>query len=95
MFLAALVFPFLLLALALVMEHVERPLRDRAVGDRVVEVLGHGHAVDVEHLVVTHTGPVVDRYWRRRNRLTRLRPGGQVGDGSASRRGRGSTSVRG
>jgi len=73
MFAFALFVPVLLLVLALIMQRVEQPLRDRAVGDRVVEVLGHGHADEVEDLVVRHASPSVERYWRRQQLVARLR----------------------
>lgn len=72
MFLLALVFPVVLLAGALVMEQVERPLRARAVGDRVAAVLRHAPADEVENLVSAHAASALDRYWRRRTLIARL-----------------------
>jgi hypothetical protein len=73
MFAFALAFPALLLLLALVMQRIEQPLRDERVGDRVVDALGNGHADDVERLVTTDAAHPVERYWRRQQRLARLR----------------------
>jgi hypothetical protein len=73
MFAFALFVPPVLLVLALIMQRVEQPLQDRAVGDRVVEVLRQGHADEVERLVVTHASTPVQRYWRRQQLLARLR----------------------
>ncbi len=67
----ALLLPLVLLAVMLVMERVERPLRDDAIGEQVEHVLDRGRADEVERLVRDGFAPSVERYWRRR-RLGRL-----------------------
>jgi hypothetical protein len=64
--LLTLAFPALLLVLMLMMERVEAPLRDEALGERVARVLDDARADEVESLVSEDLGPAVDRYWRRR-----------------------------
>jgi hypothetical protein len=61
-------FPLLLLGLMLSMERVERPLRDEAVGERVVALLASAHAEEVESLVSATAAGAVDRHWRRLRR---------------------------
>lgn len=65
-------FPLLLLGLMLSMDRVERPLRDEAVGERVVALLSERRAEEVESLVSTTAARAVDRHWRRMRRQPRL-----------------------
>jgi len=63
-----LLFPLLLLALMLVMERVERPLRVDAVGEQVVTFLETARPDEVETFVEEGFAPALDRYWARRHR---------------------------
>lgn len=69
-----LAFPLVLLALALGMERVERPLRDEAVGDQLDEFLEAARPDEVETFVSRGFAPALERYWRRRTRRGRLLP---------------------
>ena len=66
--------PVLLLFLMLMMERVERPLNDDAVGDQLVTFLDTARPDEVETFVTEGYAPALERYWRRR-RLSRLLPG--------------------
>ncbi|MDQ6649934.1 MAG: hypothetical protein M3Z02_07455 [Actinomycetota bacterium] len=63
-----LLFPLLLLALMLIMERVERPLRVDAVGEQVVTFLETARPDEVETFVEEGFGPALNRYWARRHR---------------------------
>lgn len=69
-----LAFPLVLLAVALGMERVERPLRDDAVGERLVEFFDSARPDEVETFVSQGFAPALDRYWRRRSWRNRLLP---------------------
>ena len=69
-----LAFPLALLALVLVMERVERPLRADSLGDQLEGFLETARPEELEVLVREGFGPALDRYWRRR-RLARRLPG--------------------
>lgn len=62
------------LALLLVMERVERPLRHDAVGEQLTGFLEAAGPDDLEAFVGEGLAPALDGYWRRR-RLARLIPG--------------------
>jgi hypothetical protein len=70
--LVALVFPGVLLALMLAMERVEAPLRDEAVGDRLVEFMDRARPDEVETLVREGLDSALNRYWNRRSWRRRL-----------------------
>ncbi len=70
----ALVLPFLLLALMLGMERVERPLRVDSVSEQLETFLDTARPDEVETYVSEGFAPALERYWRRR-RITRLLPG--------------------
>ncbi len=72
--LIALVLPFLLLALMLGMERVERPLRVDSVSEQLETFLDTARPDEVETYVSEGFAPALERYWRRR-RITRLLPG--------------------
>lgn len=72
--LATLGFPVLLLALTLLMERVERPLRTELTFDDVVVVLAEARPEELERLVSEGYAPTVERYWRRRRRAQLLLP---------------------
>lgn len=73
----SLLIPPLLLVFLLVMDRVEQPLRDDAIGDRLVQWLEEARPDEVEALVSEGFAPTLDRYWRRRRMAARLprRPG--------------------
>lgn len=73
-FLLVAAFPLALLTLMLLMERVERPLRQVSVGQQVVEFLESARPEEVETFVRQGFAPALDRYWRRR-RLARMLPG--------------------
>jgi hypothetical protein len=73
--LLTLAFPGVLLVLMLAMERVERPLRDEAIGDQLVDFLDSARPDEVETLVSRGLAPALDRYWRRRSLRTRLLTG--------------------
>lgn len=70
----ALLFPLLLLALLLVMERVERPLRKGSISDQLEGFLDTARPEDVEAFISEGLAPALERYWRRR-RLARRLPG--------------------
>ncbi len=59
-------FPFLLLGLMLLMERVERPLRDGEVALDLEGFLATARPDEVETFVSEGFSAAVDRYWRRR-----------------------------
>jgi hypothetical protein len=73
-FLLVSTFPLALLALMLLMERVERPLRQGPVGQQLAEFLETARPEEVETFVSEGFAPALDRYWRRR-RLARRLPG--------------------
>ena len=75
----ALTFPIALLALPLLMERVERPLRTQVTADAIAGTLAHARPDDRERMVREGYAPAVERYWRRRRlaALLPLRPGGR------------------
>lgn len=72
--LIAVALPFLLLALMLGMERVERPLRVDSVSEQLETFLDTARPDEVETYVSEGFAPALERYWRRR-RITRLLPG--------------------
>ncbi len=72
--LIALLLPFLLLALMLCMERVERPLRVNSVSEQLETFLDTARPDEVETYVSEGFAPALERYWRRR-RITSLLPG--------------------
>ncbi|HVE75024.1 MAG TPA: hypothetical protein VNA30_08095 [Mycobacteriales bacterium] len=70
----ALLLPFGLLMLMLVMERVEGPLRDDATSDQLESFLAGARPEEVETFVSEGFAPALERYWRRRRR-GRLLPG--------------------
>ena len=72
--LVALLLPFLLLALMLCMERVERPLRVDSVSEQLETFLDSARPDEVETYVSEGFAPALERYWRRR-RISRLLPG--------------------
>lgn len=72
--LIAVALPFLLLALMLGMERVERPLRVDSVSEQLETFLDTARPEEVETYVSEGFAPALERYWRRR-RITRLLPG--------------------
>ena len=70
----ALLFPLLLLALLLVMERVERPLRKGSISDQLEGFLDTARPEDVEAFISEGLAPALERYWRCR-RLARRLPG--------------------
>lgn len=69
----ALAFPLALLGLLLAMERVERPLRVDEVNADLAEFLTTARPDEVETFVSQGYGPALERYWRRRRRLSVLR----------------------
>ena len=80
----SLLIPVLLLLFLLLMERVERPLRNDAVGEQLVHVLEVARPEEVEVFVRDGFAPTVERYWRQRRRSER-RP--QAGPRALGRRG--------
>jgi hypothetical protein len=72
--LLGLLLPIALLLLMLVMERVERPLKDDFIGDQLATFLDTARPDEVETFVSEGYAPALERYWRRR-RLSRLIPG--------------------
>lgn len=70
-----LLFPLMLLTFLLLMERVEQPLREDAVGEQLERFLDTARPDEVETLVSEGFAQALDRYWRRRRRLASLRPG--------------------
>ena len=75
MILLALAFPGVLLGLMLLMEWVERPLRDESIGDQLIDFLDSARPDEVETFVSQGLSTALDRYWRRRSLRTRLLTG--------------------
>ena len=75
MILLALAFPGVLLALMVAMERVERPLRDEAIGDQLIDFLDSARPDEVETFVSQGLSTALDRYWRRRSLRSRLLTG--------------------
>lgn len=71
--LACLLLPGALLALLLVMDQVERPLRRATANELLETFLDTAQPEEVELYVSQGFGPALDTYWRR-HRLTRVRP---------------------
>ena len=69
-----LLFPLALLGLLLVMERVERPLRQGSITDDLEGFLDGARPEEVEAFISEGFAPALERYWKRR-RLTRLLPG--------------------
>jgi hypothetical protein len=69
----ALLSPLGWLALLLVMERVERPLRQESVSDQLAAFLDAAGPDDIEAFISQGLAPALDRYWKRR-RLARLLP---------------------
>ena len=67
--LLALLFPAVLLVLALAMERVEAPLRDQAIGEQVEHFLETARPEEVETFVRDGLSRSLDRYWRRSRRM--------------------------
>lgn len=61
--------PFGLLALMLAMDRVERPLREYALGEQLIEFLDSARPDEVETFVQQGFAPALDSYWRRRHPL--------------------------
>ena len=70
----AVVVPFLLMGLLLVMDRVEQPLRVDQIGEDLVQFFESARPDEVETFVSEGYAPALERYWRRR-RLARLLPG--------------------
>ena len=68
-----LLLPFVLLALMLVMERVERPLRRESISDQVAGFLETARPDEIESFVRQGLAPALERYWGRRG-VTRLLP---------------------
>ncbi len=68
----ALLFPLLLMALLLVMERVERPLRNGSISDQLEGFLDVARPEDVEAFISEGLAPALERYWRRRRIARRL-----------------------
>ncbi|HWB66168.1 MAG TPA: hypothetical protein VG708_05000 [Mycobacteriales bacterium] len=79
--LATLLFPLLLMAVTLLMQRVEQPLRDESLGDRVVDVLRAGGDDDVEQLVAGLTKEPLRRYWQQREWWSRMTSAYHIGRG--------------
>jgi hypothetical protein len=69
-----LLFPVLLLALMLLMERVERPLRGQGIDTDLEGFLESARPEEVEAFISEGLAPALERYWKRR-RLARLLPG--------------------
>ena len=80
----ALLFPVLLMALLLVMERVERPLRNGSISDQLEGFLDTARPEDVEAFISEGLAPALERYWRRRRLALRWR--GRTGHRAACRR---------
>ena len=61
-----LLFPLLLLALPLLMDRVERPLRSHGITDALARALPHAPPEELERLATQGYAPAVENYWRRR-----------------------------
>jgi hypothetical protein len=71
MVLLAILFPFLLMLSMLLMERVEGPLRTDEIGMELENFLDTARAEEVETYVTEGFAPALDRYWRRRRRVSR------------------------
>jgi hypothetical protein len=64
------VFPFALILLLLLMERVEKPLRDgEQLGSDLVSFLDNARPEEIESFVSEGYAPALERYWRRRRRF--------------------------
>jgi hypothetical protein len=63
----ALLFPFLLMLLMVLMERIEGPLRRDEIGVQLEAFLEFARAEEVETYVSEGFAPALDRYWRRRH----------------------------
>ncbi|MDQ1695845.1 MAG: hypothetical protein QOJ03_1198 [Frankiaceae bacterium] len=70
--LLTLAFPGVLLGLMLMMERVEAPLREEALGDQLINFLDSARPDEVETFVSQGLADALDRYWRRRSLRNRL-----------------------
>jgi hypothetical protein len=70
----AVVVPFLLMGLLLVMDRVEQPLRVDQIGEDLVQFFESARPDEVETFVREGYGPALTRYWRRRRIASRLTP---------------------
>lgn len=61
-----LLFPLVLMALMVLMERVERPLRRMAFGEQLESFFADARPDDVEAFVSQGTSEALDRYWKRR-----------------------------
>jgi hypothetical protein len=68
--------PFGLLGLMLAMDRVERPLRQDALSEHLLEFLDSARPEEVETYVQQGFAPALDSYWRRRH------PGAPADSGS-------------
>lgn len=66
MLVLSVLFPAVLLLLALAMERVEAPLRFADLGQRLDAFLESARPEEVETLISEGLAPALDRYWRRR-----------------------------
>jgi hypothetical protein len=67
--LLAAAFPFALMLLLLLMERVEKPLRDGdRLGSDLVSFLDNARPDEIESFVSEGYASALDRYWRRRRR---------------------------
>jgi hypothetical protein len=65
--------PFALLGLMLAMDRVERPLRQDALGEHLLEFLDSARPDEVETYVQLGFAPALDSYWRRRHPTASVR----------------------
>jgi hypothetical protein len=68
----ALLFPFLLMSLMLLMERVEAPLRRHEIGSQLENFLDTARAEEVETYVKEGFASALERYWRRRRAFGRV-----------------------
>ena len=64
----ALLFPLLILAVLVLMERVEQPLRVDQLGLDLETFLDSARPEEVETFVSEGFGPALDRYWKRRGK---------------------------
>jgi hypothetical protein len=76
---ATLVAPIVLLALMMVMERVEQPLRRDAVGQQLVDFLETARPEEVETYVSEGFAPALERYWSRRRSGVARQPRAEMG----------------
>ena len=67
----AIAFPFLLMLAMLLMERVEGPLQRDELGSQLENFLDTAHAEEVETYVTQGFAPALERYWRRRRKISR------------------------